>query len=73
MLDLADLEELLSGRLPAKHPAGEEYASFDQFCDRVERLLEAGSLDDELLSLAFDRWSEDRTAEEFVAELKGGA
>lgn len=71
MMSLADLEELLGACLPAGSPAGDDFASFETFCDRAEQLLSVQSLDDEVLSLAFDRWSEDRTAEEFVAELKG--
>lgn len=67
MNDFADLEELLSTVLPAGHPAGDEFASFEKFCDRVEAILAVASLDDEDLGAAFDAWSTDISPEVFAS------
>lgn len=73
MNDLADLEELLSTVLPAGHPAGDEFASFEKFCDAAEKLLGVRNLDDNLLGLAFDAWSTEVSPELFVGGVRGGA
>lgn len=70
MLDLADMEELLANRLPAAHPAGSEFASFENFCDTVERIMGVASLDDSILSDAFDSWAADVSPEAFAARYR---
>ena len=67
MLGLADMEELLANRLPAGHPAGSEFESFENFCDTVERLMGVASLDDDVLGSAYDAWAAETSPEAFAA------